>query len=82
MLQCRKRENSWENGEFFQIENFSSRKLSKKRRFTRFPGKFPVFAVLIYPPDLNQVLTINAMIELSLSGSLSHTLDTGWSCHC
>ena len=27
-------------------------KSSEKRRFTRFPGKFPVFAVLIYPPGV------------------------------
>ena len=56
MLRRRKRENSRENGEFFQIENFSSRKSSKKQRFTRFPGKFPILAVLIYPHGLLQGL--------------------------
>ena len=28
----------------------SEEKSSEKRRFTHFPGKFPVLAVLIYPP--------------------------------
>ena len=39
-----------------KTEKFLSAKNSPKNGdFTRFPGKFPVFAVLIYPPGANPI---------------------------
>ena len=54
-----------ENGKFLgktgKISGFGDEKisiLSEKRRISRDPEKFPVFAVLIYPPGLFKVYLI------------------------